>query len=152
MTLDEFMAAADEKDIYHIGSKDGFVMVVRPDEYKDAVAEANKKAKETMMKLYKEHIGTMLAATTATKLFGDNKITIQLVFTKDIEASNKAKEKAERKLLNIAEKMIEYVPMETREVQDVYERIGGGFVVIIDGNEHGAYWDRQEWEKRHDKH
>lgn len=151
MTLDDFMAAADKNDIYHIGAKDGFVMVVRPDEYKDALEEANAKAKEALIKQCKENIGILKAAVTSTRLFSDNKMTIQFLFAKDIETSNKAKEAAEKRLLSAVNKMIEYSPIETREVKEVYERVGEGFAVIIDGSEHGTYWDRKEWDDKHRK-
>lgn len=151
MTLDEFMAAADKSDLYHIGANDGFLMVVHPDEYKGALEEANAKAKENMLKQVKENIGILKAAVNATRLFADSKMMIQWIAAKDIKTSNEAKEVAEKRLLSAANRMIEFAPIENREVKEVYERIGEGFAVIIEGTEHGAYWDRKEWDDKHRK-
>lgn len=153
MTLDEFMATAPAADefgkpiYYHIGSKVSFIMVVAPEEYKEHSTIWEKKYRDEF------HARAMQQFVTATvdykvfPMFEDENIAQFYAFKGDLEARKKAKEKAKKTFVNALDKLAGFQPFGLREVTEVYDRITGGKVVEITGDEEAPFWDRQEYER-----
>ena len=147
MTTNELMATADENTLYHIGSNDGFFMVVYPREYREIVNDINKSIVQDMANMLKKDIKVLSSKYQEFVTFSDEKITMLYRLNERTESTEKNKVRAYDSAAANINKWLEFVPIEEREVLEINKRVNGGVAVILPGSEHGKYWDREEWER-----
>ena len=149
MTVNEFMETADESTLYHIGSNDGFIMVVYPAEYRQIVDGLNKAIVQEMADMLIKDVKILNTKYVETVTFSDEKLTMTYRFNERTEATEKRKIRAFDSANANIKKWLEFEPIGDREIIEVNKRVNGGFAVIVPGSEHGKYWDREEWEREH---
>jgi len=137
----------DPDTMIHLGAVDGsgFWFVGTREEFYKVYRRINMKLNDDMlnskMKAYRDYIKTMERLTDM------------------IKCPQKPKDKGKRsKLWHEAQSRYDtywkkkgYIdskpkPIDERKVKEMYPRIQGGIVILVEGIEPGLYWDREEYE------
>lgn len=135
MKLNEYMKAAQDGVLYHIGSKAGFLMVVTKEEYD---RDLNHWEQEYFTR-NKTSIIKGLSCIRSLALMRMSELSERIVLAK-----RKQLFQSMRKKIDILEN---WVPLGDRQIIDTYDRLTGGKCVIVKGNENGDFWYREEYEK-----
>lgn len=143
--LDFAISLMDEDDILHIGSSTGFIFIGTKEEYHKNVGGISAHWKKFYQDIVKSREKSIMSTVTEiTKLKKDYKYRTAL------------EDKLSRLKILYASKMTAedilkaFKPIQHRKVLDVYPRIQmDGICIIVEGQEQGKYWDKQEWDRDH---
>lgn len=145
MTLKEFMSKKEGEEIYHIGARCGYICVVTKEEYdSDFPGWENAyldKLTESVEKAFNDTQKELEFKTT----FEDQTLRMAYVLQKDAIAHNRKKAKAVQRYKKLLDSLWKYTPLSDREVKETYNRETGGVAVIIEGDEEGSFWFRDEY-------
>jgi len=123
MTVNEFMEEKSKPNVmYHFGAASAFLFVLTKDEYFSEIDN-----------LTNTHLETMKSRLADYKRF------IKANPTSIMTISYREREKL------LEEQIEKFTDFRTREVLDVYKRIGDGVVIKFDGDESGRFWCRDEY-------
>lgn len=137
MNLMEYMAHAPEGTIYHIGSKAGFLMITTRSEYGRDILYWE----EEYYRKVKTNIIKDLAAIR------DPALQQPSTSVSEEKAMKARRKELFDRIRNRLEALEHWMPIPKRKVLETYNRLTGGKAVIIEGEEVGDFWFREEYER-----
>lgn len=144
-TLDEAVQEMGDDVILHIGSESGFVFVGTKKQYEQMIDRISDHYHKFFMEAKNRY-------TRKIKKYSDKLRELEKseYYEKELRMITESLRTYKRYLKQICNVLNRFKPMRERAAKEVYKRISkDGIVILIEGDETGKYWNKQEWEKDH---
>lgn len=145
MRLEQFIDTQSDDQLLFIGSASGYFFVGTPREFKESREEVEEKIKKRFRLSYMDKARDVRKLLTVIKVSEDPE---EYATVLEIRA-RQIRDELE-KLNRMNERLTEFQPLNERIVKDYYHKALGGLAIIVDGQEDGRYWTKEEWDNDHE--
>lgn len=149
MTLYEFMEnKADDDTVYCIGAKDAYLFCTKKEDFDQKAKYWEHEIIEGWTETMKRHIYKAAHKLSLTQTHSDNVLVMGYVLQKDIQIHEDERKAGIDNTMRLLNRIAGFTRFGDREVKDVYDRQEKGTkAILIEGTEHGDFWDYKEYTK-----
>lgn len=141
MRLEQFIDTQSSDQLLFIGSSSGFFFIGTPKEFKERHETVQEKIKRRYRYSAMDRKRDLEKLMTTVDVKDD-----PIEYAKALEARARDIREVQEKLERMNERLFNFQPLKDRIVRDYYHKELGGIAVIVDGQEEGRFWTKEEWD------